>query len=107
MRLAMLVFLTMLIAIPTFFCFDVKADEDLTFGTWTWGSPALGHLLATHSTLLRNNKILVVGGSSYNYAYVWGKEDTRFYDIATDTWSARLTSPGPYIDNNDAFCSGH
>lgn len=106
MRLAVLV-LTMLIAIPSFFCFNVKAHEDLTFGSWTWGNPAPRHLLATHVTLLRSNKILVVGGSSFNQFYSWGVEDTRFYDIATGVWSGPLASPAPYGPLYDAFCSGH
>ncbi len=84
-----------------------RAQEDLTFGTWALGSPAPGHKLATHSTLLRNNKILVVSGSSYNCCYAWGKEDTRYYDIATDSWSALLGSPAPYGSDLDAFCSAH
>src|SRR5260370_7433418 len=84
-----------------------RAQEDLTFGTWALGSPAPGHKLATHSTLLRNNKILVVSGSSYNCCYAWGKEDTRYYDIATDSWSALLGSPAPYASNLDPFCSAH
>ena len=47
-------------------CNVAQAQEDPTFGTWALGSPAPAHKLATHSTLLRNNKILVVSGSSYN-----------------------------------------
>ena len=84
-----------------------QSQEDPTFGTWALGSPAPGHKLATHSTLLRNNKILVVSGSSYNCCFAWGKEDTRFYDIATDSWSALLSSPAPYGSDLDAFCSAH
>jgi hypothetical protein len=64
-------------------------------------------LLATHSTLLRNNKILVVGGSSYNEKFAWGKEEARLYDIATGMWSAAMSSPAPYGSNKDAFCCGH
>jgi hypothetical protein len=88
-------------------CKGAHAQEDITFGSWALGTPAPGHKLATHSTLLRNNKILVVSGSSYNCCYAWGKEDTRFYDIATDTWSDLLNSPAPYGSDKDAFCSGH
>ncbi len=83
------------------------AQEDPTFGTWALGSPAPDHMLATHSTLLRNNKILVVSGSSYNCCFAWGKEQTRFYDIASGSWSAPLGSPAPYGSDKDAFCSGH
>ena len=104
MRSAITILLTSLLM---FSCFEARADEDLTFGTWALGNPAPGHLLATHSTLLRNNKILVVGGSSYNEHFAWGKEDARLYDIPTGTWSAALTSPAPYGSDNDAFCSAH
>jgi hypothetical protein len=64
-------------------------------------------LLATHSTLLRTNKILVVAGSSYNCSYTWEREDTRLYDIASNSWSAKLPSPAPYDSDKDAFCCGH
>jgi|GEM_PF-1240392 len=87
--------------------FDARANEDLTFGTWSLGNPAPGHLLATHATLLRNNKILVIGGSSYNELFAWGKEDARLYDIAGGTWGAMLPSPAPYGIDKDAFCSAH
>ena len=84
------------------------AAEDPTFGTWSLGNPAPGHLLAVHSTLLRNNKILVIGGSSYNCCFTWGHEDARLYDIATGTWSASsLPTPAPYGIDKDAFCSAH
>jgi hypothetical protein len=86
---------------------EAKAEEDPTFGTWALGSPAPGHLLATHATLMRNHKILVVGGSSYNCCFAWGKEDTRLYDIASNSWSPPLASPAPYGSDKDAFCSGH
>jgi Domain of unknown function (DUF1929) len=90
------------------FLAPANAEEDPTFGTWALGNPAPGHLLATHSTLLRNNKILVVGGSSYNQKFAWGKEEARLYDIATGTWSdPAMTSPAPYGSDKDAFCSGH
>ena len=88
-------------------CSLLHAQEDPTFGSWTMGNPAPDHMLATHSTLLRNNKILVVSGSSYNCCFAWGKEQTRFYDIASGTWSAPLSSPAPYGSDKDAFCSGH
>ena len=95
-------------AIFCFFCSSLAhAQEDDTFGSWSLASPAPGAKLATHSILLRNNKILVASGSSYNCAYAWGKEDTRLYDIATDTWSGLLSSPAPYGSNFDAFCSAH
>ena len=69
MRSAITVLSMIILAVVfTSFSFEVRADEDLTFGTWTLGNPAPGHLLAVHSTLLRNGKILVVGGSSYNEA---------------------------------------
>jgi len=84
-----------------------NAEEDPTFGTWSLGNPAPGHLLAVHSTLLRNNKILVVGGSSYNCCVMWGHEDTHLYDIVSGTWGPALTSPAPYGIDIDAFCSGH
>jgi hypothetical protein len=90
-----------------FFFGPTTAETDFTFGTWTLGQPAPGHLLATHPTLLRNNKILVVGGSSYNCCFAWGKEEARLYDIATGTWSQKLPSPAPYGPDKDAFCSGH
>ena len=83
------------------------AEQDLEFGTWTPGEPAPGHLLATHSTLLRNNTILVVGGSSYNCCFAWGKEEARIYSIASGTWGPPLPSPAPYGEDKDAFCSGH
>ncbi len=86
---------------------EVYAEEDPTFGTWMLGQPAPGHLLATHATLLRNNKILVVGGSSYNCCFSWGKEEARLYEIAGDTWTAPLASPAPYGSDKDAFCAGH
>ncbi|HKP83191.1 MAG TPA: galactose oxidase-like domain-containing protein [Pyrinomonadaceae bacterium] len=89
------------------FCFQTTAQEDPTFGTWAMSNQAPGNLLATHATLLRNNKILVVGGSSYNCCFSWGKEEARLYDIATGTWGAKLTSPAPYGSTKDAFCSGH
>ncbi len=104
------VFMTALITafIATFtFYGEATVDEDPTFGAWAFGKPAPGHLLATHATLLRNNKILVVGGSSFNAYFAWGKEDARLYDIATDMWSEALTSPAPYGSDKDAFCSGH
>ena len=84
-----------------------SGEEDSTFGSWALGSPAPGHLLATHCTLLRNNKILAVGGSSYNCCFSWGKEEARLYDVATDSWSAPLPSPAPYGADKDAFCAGH
>jgi len=86
---------------------EASAEEDATFGTWSSGATVPGHFLAAHSTLLRNNKILNVGGSSYNCCYTWGMEEARLYDIATDSWSAALTSPAPYGSDRDAFCSGH
>jgi Domain of unknown function (DUF1929) len=101
--------LNLLLAAAFVFCCGrvAHAEQDLTFGSWAQGSPAPGHMLATHSTLLRNNKILVVSGSSYNCGYTWGKEATRFYDIATNSWSALLSTPAPYGSSLDAFCSGH
>jgi hypothetical protein len=84
-----------------------SAQVDHTFGTWSTGQPAPGNFLATHPTLLRNNKILVVGGSSYNCCFTWGKEEARLYDIASGTWSAPLPSPAPYGADKDAFCAGH
>src|SRR5439155_18104372 len=36
-----------------------------------------------------------------------GKEDTRFYDIDNNSWSALLSTPAPYGSGLDAFCSGH
>jgi len=95
-----------LIAIVVFSS-EIHAAEDPTFGAWTMGSPAPGNLLAVHSTLLRNGKILVVGGSSYNCAFAWGREEARHYDIASGTWSAPLPTPAPYGPDKDAFCSGH
>jgi hypothetical protein len=87
---------------------SAQAGEDDTFGTWSLGTPAPGHLLAVHSTLLRNGKILVIGGSSYNCCFTWGHEDARLYDIASGTWSASpLATPAPYGADLDAFCSAH
>jgi hypothetical protein len=99
----------LLLQLFAFFCCGnlAHAQEDDTFGSWSLGSPAPSSKLATHSILLRNNKILVVSGSSYNCCYAWGKEDTRLYDIATDSWSGLLASPAPYGSNFDAFCSAH
>lgn len=86
----------------------VGAAEDPTFGTWSMGKPAPGNLLAVHATLLRNGKILVVGGSSYNCQFEWGKEEGRLYDIASGNWSdPPLPTPAPYGTDKDAFCSGH
>ena len=73
-----------------------STEEDATFGSWSLGAQAPGHLLATHAILLRNNKILIVGGSSYNCCYTWGIEESRLYDIAADSWSLPLGSPAPY-----------
>ena len=92
-----------------------STEEDATFGSWSLGAQAPGHLLATHAILLRNNKILIVGGSSYNCCYTWGIEESRLYDIAADSWSLPLGSPAPYGShspdpegsNKDAFCGGH
>ena len=86
---------------------SADAAEDPTFGSWAPGSPAPGNLLATHSTLLRSNRILVVGGSSYNCCFSWGKEEARLYDVGNDSWSTPLASPAPYGSELDAFCSGH
>jgi hypothetical protein len=91
----------------TILALTVSAAEDPTFGSWSLGSPAPDHLLATHSSLLRNGKILVVGGSSYNCCFSWGKEEARLYDIAANSWSGKLPSPAPYAADKDAFCSGH
>jgi hypothetical protein len=99
--------ITILVVLLTCFSFKVAADQDLSFGAWSFGNPAPGHMLATHSTLLRNNKILVVSGSSYNEHFAWGKEEARIYDIAGGTWGPPLTSPAPYGSDKDAFCSGH
>lgn len=77
------------------------------FGTWSLGASAPGHLLATHAILLRNNKILVVGGSSYNCCFKWGMEEARLYTIGTNAWSAKMASPAPYGATKDAFCGGH
>jgi hypothetical protein len=89
------------------FCGAARAGEDPTFGTWSMGKPAPGNLLAVHCTLLRNGKILVVGGSSYNCQFEWGKEEGRLYDIASGEWSAPLATPAPFGSDKDAFCSGH
>jgi hypothetical protein len=43
-----------------------RGGRGSTSGTWSPGAPAPGSLLATHSTLLRTSKILVVGGSRYD-----------------------------------------
>jgi hypothetical protein len=83
------------------------AGEDPAWGTWSLGNPAPGNLLAVHSSLLRNGKILVIGGSSYNCCFQWGHEEARLYDLATGTWSAPLPTPAPYGSTRDAFCSGH
>ena len=99
--------IVILTVVLTSSAFEARANEDLTFGAWTIGNPAPGHLLAVHSTLLRNGKILVVGGSSFNESFAWGKEEARLYDIATGTWSAPLSSPAPYGTDKDAFCSSH
>ncbi|HYI10782.1 MAG TPA: galactose oxidase early set domain-containing protein [Thermoanaerobaculia bacterium] len=99
---SLLVVLFLLIVLPA------GAVEDPTFGTWSMGKPAPGHLLAVHATLLRNGKILVVGGSSYNCQFEWGKEEARLYDLASGTWSdPPLPAPAPYGTDKDAFCSGH
>jgi hypothetical protein len=93
--------------LPVLFLGAALVDTDQTFGAWALGQPAPGHLLATHSTLLHSNRILVVGGSSYNCCFTWGKEEARLYDVATDTWGPALPSPAPYGADKDAFCSGH
>lgn len=95
-------------SIISMFCqSDAPALSDNSFGTWSLGNSAPGHLLAAHATLLRNNKILVVGGSSYNCCYTGGREESRLYDIANGTWGPKLPSPAPYGPQPDAFCSGH
>jgi hypothetical protein len=95
-------------AVVAFFLVATARADDPTFGTWTLGPPAPGNLLAVHVTLLRNGKILVVGGSSFNCCFQWGHEEARLYDIATGTWSpAKLPTPAPYGSTRDAFCSGH
>ena len=76
------------------------------FGTWSLGASAPGHLLATHAILLRNNKILVVGGSGYNCCFKWGMEEAALHH-GTNAWSAKMASPAPYGATKDAFCGGH
>ncbi|HSY50700.1 MAG TPA: tectonin domain-containing protein [Thermoanaerobaculia bacterium] len=83
------------------------AGEDDTFGSWSMGQSAPGNMLAVHSTLLRNGKILVVAGSSYNCCFTWGHEEARLFDIGSGTWSAALATPAPYGSTKDAFCSAH
>jgi hypothetical protein len=99
----------MAVAVIVFSCFAniAQAQQDLSFGAWSLGNPAPGHMLATHCTLLRNNKILVISGSSYNCCFAWGKEEARLFDIASGSWSAPLGTPAPYGSDKDAFCSGH
>src|ERR1051326_9318719 len=88
---------------PFFLVAPARAD-DPTFGTWTLGPPAPGNLLAVHVTLLRNGKILVVGGSSFNCCFQWGHEEARLYDIATGTWSpAKLPTRAPHCTTRHAF----
>jgi hypothetical protein len=84
-----------------------NAVRDNTFGSWASSSPAPGHLLATHVHLMRNNKLLVVGGSSYNCCFTWGHEEARTFTISSGLWSAKQPSPAPYGATKDAFCSGH
>jgi hypothetical protein len=104
-RTSRLAFLIAFVAVT--FIGIAHAADDPTFGTWALGQPAPGNLLATHSTLLRNGKILVVGGSSFNCCFNWGHEEARLYDIATGTWSNPLPTPAPYGTLLDAFCSAH
>lgn len=75
--------------------------------TWfgTWGTPSTGPAQVIHASLLRNGKILAVGGSQYNCCYYWGRMSTHLYDIATGSWTT--LNNGPYAANEDAFCSGH
>ena len=60
--------LAFLVSVTFVFCTEPAAfaQEDPTFGTWALATSAPGSMLAVHSTLLRTNKILVIGGSSYN-----------------------------------------
>src|SRR6266446_2687173 len=83
------------VSVAFVFCTEpaALAQEDLTFGTWALATKAPGNMLAVHSTLLRTNKILVIAGSSYNCCFAWGHQEARFYDIATNSWSAPLASP--------------
>ncbi|HMJ12252.1 MAG TPA: galactose oxidase-like domain-containing protein, partial [Polyangiaceae bacterium] len=87
---------------------------DNTFGTWVAAASAPGHFLATHATLLRNNKLLMVGGSSFNCCFqsVSGspliKEEAYLYDPPpANSWGAKLASPAPFGADKDAFCTGH
>jgi hypothetical protein len=87
------------------------AVQDNTFGTFSNGTAAPGNMLATHATMLTNNQVLVVAGSSYNCCFQWGREMSRLYNLSTNTWSSPIASPAPYAVTNgivpDAFCSGH
>src|SRR5262245_27594177 len=64
---------------------DTSALENLGFGDWSFmddaptplNNPAEHGFLATHSSLLRNDKILAVAGSSYNCCFTWGRQDSR------------------------------
>src|SRR5258706_14793808 len=76
---------------------------DPGFGTWALsGLP--GPIQVIHASLLRNNKILAIGGSQYDCCYYWGRVAAYLYDIPTGTWSS---IGGPYDALSDAFCSGH
>ncbi len=73
------------------------------FGTWTLGRTA--PLQVIHASLLRNGKILVIGGSQANCSYTWGRVSTYLWSPTGTEWTGPLS--GPYDSNSDAFCSGH
>lgn len=77
------------------------------FGSFSSGTSAPATFLSTHLSLTRNNKLLAVGGSSYNCCHTWGDEEAYLYDIASGSWGAKLGTPAPYGSTIDAFCSGH
>ena len=85
--------------VPPMLVGPATAETDFSFGTWTLGRPAPGNLLATHPTLLRNNKILVIGGSSYNCCFRWGKEEARckqrFSKLARTPFRRAFVFTGP------------
>lgn len=105
---------------------------DVAFGRWDPGAPSFGSgdgFIPIHSSLMRNDTILGVAGSSFNTCYSWGRHNTKVFSLTGFTglpgsWTGNLS--GPYLDlipqpcenqepgftNHlaviaDAFCSGH
>lgn len=104
-----------------------QGELDTTLGSWDT-APAMAPgegFIPIHSSLMRTDEILAVGGSSFNTCYTWGRDDVRTFVPGAQglpgTWSAKKS--GPYLNKilqpcefapdvgslvtPDAFCSGH